>query len=48
MFICIYLFLNISREKFRSTDIEFEKHIKDWFRHSNQRFKRESGVQNVQ
>ncbi|CAI6376168.1 unnamed protein product [Macrosiphum euphorbiae] len=32
---------DLSREKFNSSDIDFELHIKDWFRHGAQRFIRD-------
>jgi hypothetical protein len=36
-----FLFLDIAMENFKSTDISFEIHVKDWFRHGTQRLARE-------
>jgi len=35
------LLLELCRLKFNCTDCEFEKNIKDWFRHGHQRYKRD-------
>lgn len=32
---------DIAREHFKGTDISFENHVKDWFRHGTQRLSRE-------
>lgn len=43
LFICS---IDLSREKFNSSDLDFELHVKDWFRHGSQRFIRDQQTQN--
>eukprot|EP00102_Acyrthosiphon_pisum_P020520 XP_016657730.1 PREDICTED: formin-J-like [Acyrthosiphon pisum] len=37
---------DLSREKFNSSDLDFELHVKDWFHHGSQRFIRDQQTRN--
>jgi len=39
--ILFIFFTEIGRINFSYTDVVFEEHVKEWFRHGNQRFTRE-------
>lgn len=40
-----YMYLDVFRKSFKVLDIDFEIHVKNWFRHDAQRFGRESRTQ---
>lgn len=46
--IIIFGLLELCRLKFSCSDCEFEKYIKDWFRHGYQRYKRDLEKKTVQ
>jgi len=39
-----FFFTEVGRINFNYTDVVFEEHVKEWFRHGNQRFTREKTI----